>query len=489
MTQTLKSLSKQAQPKVLAEANARIDELVQINDELFSLVKELKAQVEELSERLGKSSRNSSHPPSSDSSYQRSKRRKANPTGRKKGAQPGHTKHSREILPEESVNKVQRYFPHAQCHCGGPIAMNSEPTIRHQVFDLPMPKYSVIEHQVYSGKCQACQDVFHADLPSDVPSGQMGPGLMSWIVLMSGQFHLSIRKIQQLLAEQWQLDFSIGAISEAQGKANVWLVEHYKDIGGDVRSSKVAHADETTHWSFGERAWLWVLASASSVYFMTHCSRGKKAAAQLLGNFQGYLVSDQYVGYNNFNTFKRQLCWSHLIRKFIAMSERPGNGGKIGKKLLLYSYMVVRTRHRFDKNQISEAIYLRRILRLQWCFEETLEKGTRLRIDSRAANQCKYLLPDVHMCWTFLEDPKIPLTNNYAERSLRGYVIWRKLSYSTQSDAGNQFRPMILSVIHTLRLQGQSTYSFLRKSCTEHMHHGKVSTRLDFSRKTILKTS
>ncbi len=489
MAQTLKSLSTQARPKNLAEANARIDELVQINDELVTLVKELKAQVEELSERLGKSSRNSSRPPSSDSSYQRSRRRKPKPTGRKKGAQFGHTKHSREILPVDCVDKVQRYFPHGQCHCGGQIAMNSEPTIRHQVFDLPMPKYSVIEHQIYSGKCQTCQNLFQADLPSSVPSGQMGPGLISWIVLMSGQFHLSIRKIQQLLAEQWQLNFSIGAISEAQGKANIWLVEHYKDIGEDIRSSKIAHADETTHWSFGERAWLWVLASASSVFFMTHSSRGKKAAAQLLGNFQGYLVSDQYVGYNNFNTFKRQLCWSHLIRKFIAMSERRGNGGKIGKKLLLYSQAVIRTRHRLDKNQISQTTYLRRIRRLQWSFEEALEKGTRLRIDSRTANQCKYLLPDVHMCWTFMEDHNIPLTNNYAERSLRGYVIWRKLSYSTQSEAGNQFRPMVLSVIQTLRLQGLSTYRFLRQSCTEHMHSGKVNTHLDFSRKTILKTS
>ena len=55
----------------------------------------------------------------------------------------------------------------------------------------------------------------------------------------------------------------------------------------------------------------------------------------------------------------------------------------------------------------------------------------------------QFLLPDVHTCWTFLEDHRIPLTNNFAERAIRPYVIWRKLSYSTQSDAGNQFRPMI----------------------------------------------
>ncbi len=475
-------LSKLSPSKTLAEANARIDELV-------TIVKDLQAQVEKLSEQLGKSSRNSSKSPSSDSSSQRRKRRKSKPTGRAKGAQPGHRKHSREVLPESAVDQFHRYFPSAQCSCGGHVAMDKEPSLRHQVFDLPMPEFTVDEHQVYSGQCKRCQRLHHVDLPDSVPSGQLGPGLISWIVLMSGQFHLSIRKIQQLLLEQWQLGFSIGAICEAQGKANSWLSKHYTDIADHVRSSKVAHADETTHWSMGERAWLWVLANYNSVLFMTHPSRGKKAAAQLLGKFSGYLVSDQYVGYDNFDTFKRQLCWSHLIRKFIAMSERCGNGGHIGKRLLLYAQVVIRTRHRFDKKQITESIYLRRMRRLQWFFEEALEKGTRLRIDSRTANQCRYLLPDVHMCWTFLEDHQIPLTNNFAERAIRPYVIWRKLSYSTQSEVGDQFRPMILSVIQTLRMQGLSTYSFLRQSCSEYMTDGKISTRLSFSAARLSSTN
>ncbi len=485
----MKSILIQSEPKTLAEAKAQINELILVNEELVALVKDLNTQVQTLSEKLGKSSRNSSRPPSSDSSYQRIKRRKHKPTGRKKGAQLGHPKHTREILPEKDMDQIHRYFPNAQCSCGGHVSMDKEPEVRHQVFDLPVPVYSVTEHQIYCGQCTACQLQHHASLPESVPSGQMGPGLISWIVLMSGQFHLSIRKTQRLLAEQWQLKFSIGAICEAQGKANVWLSEHYKDIAENVRSSAVAHADETTHWSMGERAWLWVLASASSVLFMTHCSRGKKAAAQLLGKFSGFLISDQYVGYDNFDTFKRQLCWAHLIRKFIAMSERCGNGGKVGKRLLLYARAVVRTRHRFDKKHISEAVYFRRIKRLQWYFEEALEKGTRLRIDSRTANQCRYLLPDVHMCWTFMEDHRIPLTNNFAERALRAYVIWRKLSYSTQSKTGDQFRPMVLSVIHTLQLQGISTYSFLRQSCTEYMRDGKVSTRLDFTTTRLPSTN
>ena len=485
----MKPVSNLAPPKDLDEANEQIRELAARNEELVALVNDLKAQVEALSDRLGKNSRNSSRPPSTDSESQRKKRRRNKPTGRNKGAQPGHDKYSRALWPHSEVNETHHYYPNTRCVCGGSITVDPDPCYRHQVFDLPAVTYHVTEHQVFSGRCEWCHRRREGRWPDWVPNGQMGPGLISWIALMSGQFHLSIRKIQQLLSEQWELDFSLGAISQAQGKANQWLSVHYKDIADHVRASQIAHADETTHWSMGDRAWLWVLSSSTAVLFITHYSRGKKAAAQLLGQFSGYLVTDQYVGYDNFNTFKRQLCWSHLIRKFIAMSERRGNGGKIGKRLLLYARAVIRTRHRFDKKQITEATYFRRMNRLQWYFEEYLEKGTRLRIDTRTANQCRYLLPDVHMCWTFLSDHQIPLTNNLAERALRPYVIWRKLSYSTQSAAGNQFRPMILSVIQTLKLQGRPTYDFLRQSCTESMRDGKVSTRFDFQEKTLLKAT
>ena len=461
-------------------------------DLAWEVIEELKKQVEELSERLGKNSRNSSKAPSSDSDLQkkrRRERRQRRSSGRPKGAQPGHEKHERTFLPELCVDKVHRYFPPTHCSCGGEIQIDRKPTCRHQVFDLPIVQSWVDEHQIYAGRCPHCQRQSFARLPDFVPCGQMGPGLMAWIVMMSGQFHLSTRKIQRLLQEQWQLNFSIGAISEAQGKANAWLDSHYQAIAQQVRTSEVAHADETSHWSEGERAWMWVLATPQAVLFLAHLSRGKKAAGQLLSWFRGFLVTDQFVGYDNYDTFKRQLCWAHLIRKFTAMSERPGNGGRIGKRLLLYGQIILRIRHQFEQQRISEPIYLKRIYRIAWKFEEAVERGSRLRIDSRTANQCKYLLPQLHMCWTFLQNHRIALTNNAAERALRPYVIWRKLSFGTQSTAGNQFRSMILSVVQTLQLQKVPVYKFLRQSCDQYMRTGQVTTRIPFGEKLPLKAA
>ena len=51
----------------------------------------------------------------------------------------------------------------------------------------------------------------------------MGPRLMSYISVLAGEYHLSIRKIQRLLRAQYGVTFSVGAISEAQGRISSML--------------------------------------------------------------------------------------------------------------------------------------------------------------------------------------------------------------------------------------------------------------------------
>ena len=65
-----------------------------------------------------------------------------------------------------------------------------------------------------------------------------GSGLISTIGLLAGQFHLSVRTIRSYLQEQWQLGFSTGAISQAQGKMNYWLGPVYRHIGDHVRQAE-----------------------------------------------------------------------------------------------------------------------------------------------------------------------------------------------------------------------------------------------------------
>ena len=59
-------------------------------------------------------------------------------------------------------------------------------------------------------------------------------------------------------------------------------------------------------------------------------------------------------------------------------------------------------------------------------------------------------------------------------------MIWRKLSFASQSYQGDQFRPLILSIIGTAHKIGISSYSFIRTACEEHLSTGKVSTPFVF---------
>jgi len=439
---------------------------------------ELEAEVERLRSRAGRSSRNSSMPPSSDAPEHRSKRNRKPRSQRKKGAQPGHDKHERALLPEDQVDHCHVYLPSSQCDCGGSIATDDQPAWRHQVFDLPEVRYTVTEHQVFSGHCTTCGKKHTARWPDWVPGGQMGPGLISTIILLSGQFHLSIRQIQAFLTEQWGLSFSIGAISQAQGKANPWLGPVYRQIGEHARHSIVAHADETRHYRQTEQRWLWALVTRRLCYFMTHYSRGQNAADDLLGDFNGYLVTDHYSGYNRVPKERRQLCWAHLLRHFQRISERKGLAGEIGARLLLIGQCVFRTHHRFANQPRQQWRYRRRMRRLRQSFQATLQRGSQLTLSTRTANQCQHLFRDEAMCWTFLQHPDIPLTNNEAERAIRPYVIWRKLSFASQSHQGDQFRPMISSIIGTAQRLGISTAKLLRQICTEGLTEKQVTTRL-----------
>lgn len=475
--------------EIAQEVELLREESAQLREENATLqaeVAELKTQVEELLDRAGKSSRNSSLPPSSDSTAQRAKRpKRKRKSSRGKGAQPGHDGHFRELLDEAELDGVERHLPTAQCSCGGAVAIEGEPFLRHQVFDLPIVKYTVIEHQLYHGVCCACGVKHSGHLPDCIPSGQMGPGLVAWGVMMSAQYHLSMRQTQSLLLEQWQLPFSVGAISQSQDKALNWLAPHYADIGVYVREQKVAHADETRIFFGSTCYWLWSLCTTSVLYLMVHYSRGKGAASELLKGFHGYLVTDHFASYNVHPRHMRQLCWAHLARHFRAISERPGFAGKTGARLLFASDTVFRTRHRFDNGEISEKIYRRRMKRIRQSFSYWLDLGSIASGHRRTTRQCRHLLKDEEMCWTFLSDNRIPLTNNTAEQSLRGYVIWRKLSFAVQSGQGQCFVPMAMSVIETAKRLRVSTYALLRRSSEEYVRTGRVETRLPLRSKQL----
>ena len=412
------------EPKSLDEARELVAELIGVLGAQQQRIEALEEHIRALGEKAGTSSRTSSKPPLSDSAAQKATRPERKPRSqRRQGAQPGHTKHERPTVPPEALDDTIVYVPNAACGCGAEVVVDAEPRCRHQVVDLPPVSATVVEHQLFSGTCAGCGRRHAAQAPSTVPSEQMGPGLIAWIALLSSRFHLSTRKIQALLAEQWQLHFSLGAISEAQGRANGALVAPYLHVARHVRTQPVVHADETRHYRGPWLFWLWAMATHRAVYFMTHPSRGMNAADQMLGDSKAIVVTDDYAGYNHVPEHRRQLCWAHLLRYFTAMGEHTGRAGKIGRELELLTRLLYRVRHRLDAGRIDEPIWRRRSARLRRRVRAALERGARLQLDGRTKAQCAHLLVREPMLWTHLADRSIPIDNNLAECAIRPYVL------------------------------------------------------------------
>ncbi|MFV8387720.1 IS66 family transposase, partial [Vibrio parahaemolyticus] len=98
-------------------------------------------------------------------------------------------------------------------------------------------------------------------------------------------------------------------------------------------------------------------------------------------------------------------------------------------------------------------------------FDHWLSKGTGVMV-KRYRGRCKLLLKHRESLWVFLKKTSIPLTNNEAERCIRGFVIQRKISFGTTSDAGDKFRSRIHTLIETCKKRGLSAMSVLSEIIT-----------------------
>ena len=80
--------------------------------------------------------------------------------------------------------------------------------------------------------------------------------------------------------------------------------------------------------------------------------------------------------------------------------------------------------------------------------------------------------------WTFLHHEGVEPTNNAGERSLRHAVIWRKLSFGTQSAAGSRFAETMLTVIETCRRQCRNVFTFITNAVQAHLSHHSTPSLL-----------
>ncbi|WP_253301901.1 IS66 family transposase [Wolbachia endosymbiont of Psylliodes chrysocephala] len=440
----LLELCKNLERKI-EKLEAKIERLERENEGLKAENEALKIENAELKERLGLNSKNSSLP----SSKELYKMKKEKPKSERKiGGQVGHKGNYRAKMEADEVIKIEMS---STCECGGKIAICEKPYI-HQKVDLPEIKAYVIEYQMEHGRCRKCGKRKNSKLPEGVTSDTFGPKVKSIIAAFSGFYKNSKREVASIINDVFNLNISIGSISNSEHRVASRCKEMYEKIEQEVRGGKILHIDETSHYNKGKLGWCWMFASNTASFVKLTESRGMKVLKDsVCCNRNSLVITDRYAAYNYFADEKRQICWAHLARDF----ERLAHSWNIEVKVLgcyvrNVAVELFALKKALLKNEIDVLRFARRARKLRKRTRCYLKEISRLPEAIGASRVAKNILKSERMMWNFLNDPEnIPLTNNHAEQQIRHYVLYRKNSYFTQSQRGNTFLERIISLYLT----------------------------------------
>jgi transposase len=436
----------------------RVGELIEAN-------RRLEARVCELEQRLNRTSRNSSLPPSQDPPSAPPRPREPG-SGRTRGGQPGHEGRNRPLLPLERVDELIEYWPERCLACarqfGEDERVDAAAPQRHQVCELPPIAVTVSEHRLHRLRCPGCAAETRAELPADVPRAAFGPRLQAAVATLAVRNRVSRRDTCELVRDLFGAELSTGSVDAIVSRAGGALAAPYEGLLRHVRGAPAVNIDETGWRLRGKQRTLWGVLSARAAVFRIAPDRHEREAKALLGeDFAGIACSDRWWAYNYLDPERRQLCWAHLVRDFTAHSEGLAAQKEFGEACLTIAGRVFEAWQQY-RHDGDRARLLERTDPLKEELRTLLERA------ARTSTKTKYhrlfatnLLKRWPALWTFTLIDGVEPTNNHAERGLRGAVIYRKLSLGSQSDHGERTIERLLSASVTCRLQRRSLFAYL----------------------------
>lgn len=444
--------------------------------ELEERIERLVERTEELARRTRQNSQNSGRPPSSDGPSAPPREKKP-PSERKPGGQPGHEAHVRPLLPPERVNRVVEHRPEACAHCGGPLEETGSCPRKLQVVEPPPDlQPDVAEHWFHSLWCPTCEKSTEASTPLGIPQGPrcdavtLGPRARALLALLTVKYRLSKDLVADFLHDVLHIDICPASVCGADEFVSDAVAKPVEEARAYVQEQPAVNADETGYRQQRQKAWLWVAVTPLVTVFLVHLKRGREAARELLGTFAGTLGSDRWCAYSCWVVKMRQLCWAHLLRHFKAFAEARGASRRIGLALLDEVNQMFHWWHKVRDGTLKRSTFKRYMAPLKRRVEALLAEAAASRQRWTAAT-ARELLKLKEALWTFVSTEGVEPTNNAAERALRPAVIWRRVSFGTQSDRGSRFVERILTVCATLKQQNRNVLDYLTAACIAKLRH------------------
>ena len=458
-------------PKVRKFFGDLIDDYDRRIEEMANRIEVLLKRIEVLEAKLLKlTPKNSSIPPSTQHPHSKETAQPKKPKSgnrKQRGGQPGHRRATRSLVPTDECDNVEVLRPTACRKCKTALKGDDPEPLRHQIIELPVIKPIVTEYQRHRLICDGCGTQSCASLPAYVPTGQCGPRLAAFTGLLMGHFRQSKRRAASFLGDLLNVPCSAGWTVKIQNIVSDALAEPYEQLRKELENQKQLFVDESPTKQHPSKAWLWVAVAPLFAVFGIFLSRKRDALKALVGNYSDVIINcDRAKMY--FDGKRLQWCWSHLKRDLQKLIDKPDRQIKrLGHDLMRQQRQLFEKWRSYKANELSWSSFQEAIAPIREEFESLLLRG-QFSGNSALIGICKELLKHRAWLWTFTEIQGIEPTNNAAERALRPAVIYRKLSFGTQSAAGSRFIERMLTVSETCRIQNRSPYQYLVRAMEAH---------------------
>ena len=410
---------------------------------LMAQVAALTKQVADLTEKLGQNSRNSHLPPSSDPPGSAGKAggssgKPRSKSERKRGGQRGHRGSRRQLVPEAQVNDFVDLYP-AECeNCWAPLPEVPDPNAkRDQLVEVPPIQPHTTEWRRHAVTCACCGYRTRAAFDDTIPASPFGPRLMGMIALLTGVYHVSRRKTAKLLSDLVGVPISLGAISAVEARVSDAVKPAVDEAWTRVEGGAVKHTDGTSWLKAGTLLALWTIATTAATVFKIVTDGSRATLEPLYGALRGILVSDRAKALGFWAMERRQICWAHLLRKYVSFSERTGPSAAFGRDLLNYTGILFEYWHDYKAGKLDRATFRAWMGPVRAQVEDLLERAVASNV-AGLAGSCADILAHKAALWTFVDRDDVEPTNNHAERELRAFVGLVSLCISSSSTWDSQ---------------------------------------------------
>ena len=326
---------------------------------------------------------------------------------------------------------------HALHEIGGDVTRELERLVVTVIHEIDRRQYA----------CRSCESGVRIAPGPDrvIDKGLLGPSFLTQVIIDRFGNHMPYHRLEKQYASEG-LDLSRSVLQRSMARVAELLEPISEQIKRDVLSSAVIHTDDTpvviAQGSAGNsrkgRTWIYLDREARHWYDFTE-TRERDGPARVLADFRGFLQADAYGGYDQLYSPEGATeiaCWAHVRRKFVDAEKTDPETAKIAIDMIRNLFAIERQAKEaeFAPEQLCEArkqhalpilnqfrSWLDRVLL------EMLPKTAIARAATYANNQWEAL---VH----YVEDGRLSIDNNAAERALRPFAVGRKNWLFFQND-------------------------------------------------------